>query len=218
MTQAPGRAERRARSTGPELRRRLPRLLLGLGLCGLGIALMVAAELGLGPWDVLHQGLSNLTGVPIGTMSIAVGAGVLLLWIPLLERPGIGTVLNVLVIGVVIDLALWVLPTPELLAARIPMMLAGPLLFAIGSGFYLGVGLGSGPRDGVMTGLARRGWPVGIARATIEFTALGLGWVLGGTVGAGTVVFAVTIGPLVHVCLPWLAMATPTPPGARSAR
>lgn len=218
MNAPPDRAERRARSTGPELRRRLPRLLFGLGLCGLGIAVMVAAELGLGPWDVLHQGLSNLTAIPIGTMSIAVGAIVLLLWVPLRERPGMGTVLNVLVIGVVIDLALLVLPTPEALAARIPMMLAGPLLFAVGSGFYLGAGLGSGPRDGVMTGLARRGWPVGIARATIEFTALGLGWILGGTVGAGTVVFAVAIGPLVHVCLPWLALREPTPPGVRSAR
>lgn len=218
MNAPPDRAERRARSTVPELRRRLPRLLFGLVLCGLGIAVMVAAELGLGPWDVLHQGLSNLTAIPIGTMSIAVGAIVLLLWVPLRERPGIGTVLNVLVIGVVIDLALLVLPTPEALAARIPMMLAGPLLFAVGSGFYLGAGLGSGPRDGVMTGLARRGWPVGIARATIELTALGLGWILGGTAGAGTVVFAVTIGPLVHVCLPWLAMSEPTPPGVRSAR
>jgi uncharacterized membrane protein YczE len=212
------RAERRARSTGPELRRRLPRLLFGLTLCGLGIAVMVAAELGLGPWDVLHQGLSNIAGIPIGTMSIAVGAGVLLLWVPLHERPGIGTVLNVLVIGVVIDLALLVLPTPGALSARIPMMLAGPLLFAIGSGFYLGAGLGSGPRDGVMTGLARRGWPVGIARAAIELTVLALGWGLGGSVGAGTLVFAVAIGPLVHVCLPWLELGEPTPPGVRSAR
>jgi uncharacterized membrane protein YczE len=213
------RAERRARSAGPELRRRLPRLLLGLSLCGLGIAVMVAAELGLGPWDVLHQGLSNLTGVPIGTTSIAVGAAVLLLWVPLRERPGIGTVLNVVVIGVVIDLALLVLPTPGGLAARIPMMLAGPLLFAVGSGFYLGAGLGSGPRDGVMTGLARRGWPVGVARATIEFTVLVLGWLLGGTVGAGTLVFAVTIGPLVHLCLPRLSLRDPLPPpGVRSAR
>jgi uncharacterized membrane protein YczE len=208
----------RERSTGPELRRRLPRLLFGLVLCGAGIAVMVAAELGLGPWDVLHQGLANLTGAPIGTMSIAVGAGVLLLWIPLHERPGLGTVLNVVVIGVVIDLALLVLPTPAGLGARIPMMLAGPVLFAIGSGFYLGAGLGSGPRDGVMTGLARRGWPVGVARAAIEFTVLGLGWVLGGTVGLGTLAFAVSIGPLVHVCLPWLAIPDPIPPGVRSAR
>jgi uncharacterized membrane protein YczE len=218
MKAPPDRAGPRARSKGWELRRRLPRLLFGLTLCGLGIAVMVAAELGLGPWDVLHQGLSNLTAIPIGTMSIAVGAIVLLLWVPLRERPGIGTVLNVLVIGVVIDLALLVLPTPEALTARIPMMLAGPLLFAVGSGFYLGAGLGSGPRDGVMTGLARRGWPVGIARATIEFTALGLGWILGGTVGAGTVVFAVAIGPLVHVCLPWLVLSEPTPSGVRAAR
>jgi uncharacterized membrane protein YczE len=222
-------AERAASSGGPTrsgLRHRLPRLVLGLTLCGLGIAVMVAAELGLGPWDVLHQGISNLTGVPIGTVTIAVGAGVLLMWIPLHERPGLGTLLNVVIIGVVIDLALLVLVTPSSFGARVAMMVSGPVLFAVGSGFYLGVDLGSGPRDGVMTGLARRGWPVGIARATIEFTALGLGWALGGTVGAGTVVFAVSIGPLVHLCLPWLALREPAhgeaprsgDPGLRSAR
>lgn len=242
MTRPIDRAAGRARPAGPGLRRRLPRLLVGLTLCGLGIAVMVAADLGLGPWDVLHQGLANLTGVPIGATSIVVGAGVLLLWIPLHERPGLGTVLNVVVIGVVIDVALLVLPQPASLGARTAMMLSGPVLFAVGSGFYLGAGLGSGPRDGIMTGLARRGWPVGIARATIEFTALALGWALGGTVGAGTVAFAVAIGPLVHVCLPWLALREPTdaelassppamddlhdphdpddplPPGVRSAR
>lgn len=204
------------------LSRRFPRLLLGLSLCGLGIAVMVAAGLGLGPWDVLHQGLANRTGTPIGTMSIAVGAGVLLLWVPLQERPGLGTVCNVLVIGLVIDAALLVLPTPDGLVLRSAMMLSGPLLFAIGSGFYLGVELGSGPRDGVMTGLARRGWPVGVARATIEVSVLIVGWLLGGTVGVGTVVFAVTIGPLVHLCLPRFAMRPrpigETPPGIRSAR
>lgn len=186
---------------------------------------MVAAELGLGPWDVLHQGLSRLTGVPIGTTSIAVGAGVLVLWVPLRERPGLGTVLNVIVIGVVIDLALLVLTTPETLWMRAAMMVGGPVLFGVGSGFYLGAGLGSGPRDGVMTGLARRGWPVGVARAGIEFTVLGIGWALGGSVGAGTLVFAAGIGPLVHVCVPRLALRErtgddldPPPPGVRSAR
>jgi uncharacterized membrane protein YczE len=184
-----------------ELRRRLPRLLFGLTLCGLGIASMVAAGLGLGPWDVLHQGVSRLTGIPIGTVGILVGALVLVLWLPLRERPGIGTVLNVLVIGVVIDLTLLVLPGPSHLGARVAMMLAGPVLFALGSGFYIGAGLGPGPRDGVMTGLARRGWPVGLARAVIELIVLALGWLLGGTVGVGTIVFAFGIGPLVHVAL-----------------
>lgn len=206
-----------------ELRRRLPRLLLGLVLCGWGIAAMVASELGLGPWDVLHQGLSVRSGIPIGTTGILVGMLVLIAWYPLRERPGLGTVLNVLVIGIVIDLTLLWLPTPGSLALRGLLLLAGPVLFAVGSGFYIGAGLGAGPRDGVMTGLARRGWPVGVARAAIELTVLVFGWVLGGTVGIGTLVFAASIGPLVHWWLPRLRLheVAPdgtTPPGLRSAR
>lgn len=185
---------------------RLPRLLLGLLLCGLGIAGMVRSNLGLGPWDVLHQGLSRLTGIPIGTVGIIVGFVVLGLWIPLRERPGLGTLLNVIVIGVVIDLTLLWLPEPQTLLVRAAFLASGPLLFGVGSGFYIGAGLGAGPRDGVMTGLARRGLPVGAVRAAIEVTVLVLGWLLGGTVGVGTVLFAVTIGPLVHVCLPRLAV------------
>jgi len=206
-----------------ELRRRLPRLLVGLVLCGWGIASMVASELGLGPWDVLHQGLSVLIGLPIGTMGILVGILVLALWIPLHERPGLGTVLNVLVIGIVIDVTLLWLSPPDSLAVRSLLMLAGPVLFAVGSGLYIGAGLGSGPRDGVMTGLARRGWPVGVARAAIEATVLALGWLLGGTVGLGTLLFAGLIGPLVHWCLPRLSIPDADvgdvrPPGVRSAR
>ncbi len=198
---------RRANHRRDQLRRRLPRLLFGLVLCGLGIASMVAADLGLGPWDVLHQGLSRLSGVPIGMVGILVGLVVLGLWLPLRERPGLGTVLNVVIIGVVIDLTLLVLSTPGALWLRTLMMLAGPVLFAIGSGFYIGAGLGPGPRDGVMTGLARRGVPVGVARAAIEISVLVGGWLLGGTVGAGTLVFAFGIGPLVHVFLPRLSLA-----------
>ena len=206
-----------------EIRHRLPRLLFGLVLCGWGIAAGVASDLGLGPWDVLHQGLSRHTGIPIGTMAILVGLVVLGLWWPLRERPGLGTVLNVLVIGIVIDVTLIWLSTPESLTLRVVLMFAGPLLFAIGSGFYLGVGLGSGPRDGVMTGLARRGWPVGVARATVEISILVIGYLLGGTVGLGTVLFALTIGPLVHWFLPRLRIpdADGEPlqaPGVRSAR
>ncbi len=207
-------------------RRPWPRLLFGLVLCGLGIASMVAADLGLGPWDVLHQGLSRVTGVPIGMVTIGVGALVLLAWLPLGERPGWGTVANVLVIGLVIDAALLVLATPDHLALRALMTTAGPVLFGVGSGFYLGAGMGSGPRDGVMTGLARRGWPVGVARTAIELGALASGALLGGTVGVGTVLFALTIGPIVHVTLPRLKVAEPPaarrwrrrPPGVRSAR
>lgn len=202
------------RPSPSELRRRLPRLLVGLVLCGLGIAVMVAADLGLGPWDVLHQGLSRMTGIPIGTVGILVGIAVLGAWLPLRERPGLGTVLNVLVIGIVIDLTLLVLDTPQALWLRWVMMAAGPVLFGVGSGFYIGTGLGSGPRDGIMTGLARRGLPVGWVRGGLELTVLALGWLLGGTVGVGTVWFAVAIGPIVHVALPRLALpdAPRTPP------
>lgn len=204
------RALLRANHRPAQLRRRLPRLLLGLVLCGLGISSMVAADLGLGPWDVLHQGLSRLSGIPIGMTAILVGLVVLGFWFPLRERPGLGTVLNVVVIGVVIDLVLLGLETPASLVLRWLMMLAGPVLFAVGSGFYIGAGLGPGPRDGVMTGLARRGVPVGLARTLLEVTVLVGGWLLGGTVGAGTLAFALGIGPLVHVLLPRLKLPDAT--------
>lgn len=202
-------------SPSPDLRRptwserrygvRLARLLVGLVLCGLGIAFMVAADLGLGPWDVLHQGISRLSGIPIGRVGIYVGGVVLLLWLPLPERPGIGTVLNVLVIGLVIDAVLLVLTTPDSMLLRVLLLCSGPVLFGIGSGYYIGARLGPGPRDGVMTGLARqRGWPVGRVRTGIELTVLAAGWLLGGTAGVGTVLFAVTVGPLVGFFLPRL--------------
>lgn len=196
-----------------ELRRRLPRLLLGLVLCGHGIAAMVVAGLGLGPWDVLHQGVSRLTGVPIGTVGILIGFVVLAGWIPLRERLGVGTVLNVIIIGATIDLTLLWLPVPTVMWLEVAAMASGPLLFGVGSGFYIGAGLGPGPRDGLMTGLARRGLPVGGVRAGLEVTVLALGWLLGGTAGVGTIVFAVSIGPLVHVLLPRLTIpgAPPTP-------
>lgn len=184
---------------------RFGRLLVGLVLCGVGIAAMVAADLGLGPWDVLHQGISGLTGVPIGTVGIFVGLVVLLMWLPLPEKPGSGTIANVIVIGVVIDLVLLVLDTPGSMVWRVVLLVAGPVLFGIGSGFYIGARLGPGPRDGLMTGLARkRGWKVGPVRTGIELAALALGWALGGTAGIGTILFAVTIGPLVQYFLPRL--------------
>lgn len=188
---------------------RLRRLVLGLALCGLGIALMVAADLGLGPWDVLHQGISRNTGIPIGTVGIIVGIVVLLGWIPLRERIGLGTVLNVVVIGVTIDLTLLLLDTPGPLWMRVVYLLLGPLLFGIGSGYYIGAGLGAGPRDGLMTGFARRGFPVHGVRTGIEVSALVVGVLLGGTAGVGTLVFALSIGPLVHVFLPWLTVGEP---------
>lgn len=182
------------------------RLLLGLLLFGFGIAAMVAADLGLAPWDVLHQGISNHTGIPIGTVGIGVGI-LLLLAFPLLkEKIGLGTVLNVLVIGIVIDVTLLWLDTPGSLAVRWVMMLSGIVLIAIGSGWYIGAGLGPGPRDGLMTGLAKRGINVGVVRTAIEIGVLGLGILLSGTAGAGTLAFALGIGPLVAFFLPRLAL------------
>ena len=185
-----------------ETRRRLPQLMLGLVVMGVGIALMVRGELGLGPWDVLHQGLSNRTGIPIGTVGILVGLPVLLLGLPLKVKLGIGTVLNVVVIGVVIDLFLWAVPETDHLAVQVAAMLGGVLGMALGSGLYIGAGLGAGPRDGLMTGLAERGaGSIRVVRTGIELTVLVLGILLGGNAGIGTVVLALSIGPLVQLFL-----------------
>ncbi len=189
-----------------ELRQRIPRLLWGLFLFGFGIALMVAADLGLGPWDAFHQGVSAHTPIPIGSVVIITGVVILVLWIPLKERIGVGTVLNALLIGVVMDLTLIWLETPAASIIRWFYLVGGIVIVGIGSGYYIGAGLGPGPRDGLMTGLARRGWPIGLARLGIELVALIGGWLLGGTIGAGTVLFALGIGPLVHVLLPRMTM------------
>ena len=188
----------------------MPRLVAGLVLCGLGIAFMVAADLGLAPWSVLDQGISHHTGIPIGTVSIIVGAVVLSLWWPLRERPGLGTVLNVLLIGLTIDAALLVLETPGSAAGRVAFLAVGIFLWGPGTGLYIGAGLGPGPRDGLMTGLAARGvGSIRLVRTGIELSALTAGWLLGGSVGAGTVAFAVTIGPLVQFFLPRLTVGVP---------
>jgi uncharacterized membrane protein YczE len=190
-----------------ELVRRLPRLLIGLVLFGLGVAMLILADLGLAPWEVLHQGISFRTGIPIGTVGIVTGALVLLLWIPLGERIGIGTIANVFLIGIVIDLTLWAAPD-EIAAVWMQwaLLVGGTLTVALGSGLYIGVGLGPGPRDGLMTGLSRRGIPIGFARAAIEISVLVIGWLLGGTVGIGTLVFAFGVGPLVGWLLPVFRM------------
>ncbi len=183
--------------------RRIGQLLPGLTLFGVGIALMVRADLGLSPWQVFHQGVSERTDLAIGTIVIITGVGVLLAWIPLRERFGLGTILNVALIGNVLNVTLVLLPeTLGSLPVRWAAMLGGVVLIGIGSGLYIGASMGPGPRDGLMTGLAKRGLHIGAVRAGLELSVLVVGWMLGGTVGAGTVAFAVLIGPLVAFFLP----------------
>jgi uncharacterized membrane protein YczE len=181
---------------------RVTALLLGLTGYGFSMAVMVRAGLGLDPWDVFHQGLAGRTGMTIGIASAVVGVAVLLAWIPLRNRPGIGTVANVIVIAVTVDAALTVLPTPTSLPVRAAMLVGAVVLNAISTVLYIGAGLGPGPRDGLMTGLvARTGLSVRLVRTSIEATVLAVGWLFGGTVGIGTVVYALGIGPLVQLVL-----------------
>jgi uncharacterized membrane protein YczE len=182
--------------------RRLPGLIVGLILFGLGIALMAEAGLGLGPWEAFHQGLGRLTGLEIGTISVLLGIPILLLWLPLGERPGVGTLLNVVLIGTATNVGIALLPSAIGLGAQLAMMLAGLLIIGLGSGLYLAADLGAGPRDGLMTGLHHRfGWSIRRARTLVEVTVLALGWLLGGTIGIGTLAFAFGIGPLVQFFL-----------------
>jgi uncharacterized membrane protein YczE len=178
--------------------RRFPRLLSGLVLCGAGVAFMVESDLGLPPWDVLHQGISFRTPLTIGQASIAVGLFVIVFWIPLRQVPGIGTIANAIVIGSTVDVVGAVMPDVETATSRWMLMLAGPVLMGLGSALYIGAGLGTGPRDGLMTGIAARGLSIRLTRTLIEGSALLTGWLLGGRFGAGTIVFAATVGPLVQ--------------------
>jgi uncharacterized membrane protein YczE len=188
-------------------------LLIGLAGYGFSMALMIKAGLGLDPWDVFHQGLAGRTGLSFGLITAIVGVGVLLAWIPLRNRPGIGTVANVIVIAVVVDASLAVLPAPSALPIRIALMIGSVVLNAVSTVLYIGAGLGPGPRDGLMTGLvARTGLSVRLVRTSIEATVLAVGWLLGGTVGVGTVVYALGIGPLVQLFVRltpkrWLAVS-----------
>lgn len=177
-------------------------LLAGLTGYGFSMAVMVRAGLGLDPWDVFHQGLTLHTPMTIGVASAVVGVAVLLAWIPLRNRPGIGTIANVIVIAVTVDAGLWLLPTPTSFPVRIAMMVSAVVLNAFSTVLYVGAGLGPGPRDGLMTGLVvRTGWSVRLIRTSIEATVLAVGWLFGGTVGVGTVLYAFGIGPLVQLFL-----------------
>ena len=187
------------------LPRRIVQLYLGLVLYGVSASLLVLAGLGLDPWDVFHQGLARHTPLAIGTWAIVVGGVVLLLWIPLRQRPGIGTLSNVVMVGGTMDVVLAVVSPPHALAARIACLLAGVFLNGVATGLYIGAGLGPGPRDGLMTGFAARGHSIRVVRTALEVTVLATGWLLGGTVGVGTVLYAVSIGPLAHVFIPFFS-------------
>lgn len=189
-------------STKRRLGRRLIQLYAGLALYGASSALLVEAGLGLEPWGVLHQGVARLTDLSIGVVSIIVGAAVLLLWIPLRQRPGLGTVSNVFVVGIAMDATLAAVPGVHPLAARIPLLLAGILLNGVATGLYIAADFGPGPRDGLMTGLHRRtGRSIRLMRTAVEVTVVVTGFVLGGTIGIGTVLYAVSIGPLAQLFL-----------------
>jgi uncharacterized membrane protein YczE len=185
-------------------------LYAGLVLYGVSMALMVRSSLGVMPWDVLHQGLARQLGWSLGSVTIVVGALVLLAWIPLRERPGLGTLSNVVVVGLAVDAVLAVLPAPGGLPGRAAFAAAGILLNGVATAAYIGVRLGPGPRDGLMTGLVRRtGGPLGPIRTAIEVTVVVTGWLLGGTLGVVTVLYALSIGAMVHVLLPRFAVAPP---------
>jgi uncharacterized membrane protein YczE len=199
-----GRARARKPARPNRLAARLVRLYLGLVGFGVSLALMVRARLGLDPWDVLHQGIARHLGVQIGWVTIGVSAIVLLAWIPLRQRPGLGTVSNAIVVGLVVNGALDVLPAPGPLAWRAVWLAAGIGLNALATACYIGAGLGPGPRDGLMTGIAARGHSLRAVRTVIELSVLAAGAALGGTIGVGTLAYALSIGPLTYVLLPRL--------------
>ncbi len=197
--------------SSPRVSRRLPlrytTLLIGLFLYGIAIAMMVQAAIGIAPWDVLSQGISIHTGIAFGWVTNLVGIVVLLLWFPIRQKPGIGTLLNVALIGPSAQLGLMTIPSPTILWEQILLFAGGLLLLAFATGLYLGARLGPGPRDGLMTGIHNRwGWKIWIVRASIELTVLVIGWLLGGNVGFGTLAFALLVGPLVHIAMPLLVI------------
>jgi uncharacterized membrane protein YczE len=183
--------------------RRVVQLIVGLALYGAGDGVMIHAGFGVDPWTVFAQGLSVHTGIGVGWITNILGLLVLLLWIPLRQKPGIGTIANILLVGTAMQVTITVLPPTDSLAARIALLVGGILMVAIASGLYIGAHFGPGPRDGLMIGMhARLGWPIWVCRGSVEISVLGIGWLLGGTVGIGTVAFAFGIGPLVGITLP----------------
>jgi uncharacterized membrane protein YczE len=212
----------RSRPLPARLPRRLTNLYVGLIAYGVSMALLLHSSLGNMPWDVLHQGLAERVHLSLGTVTVVVGALVLLAWVPLRQRPGLGTVSNVVVIGVVVDAGLALLPIPSALWVRIAFAAAGIALNAVGTALYIGARLGPGPRDGLMTGVvARTGWSVRWVRTSIEVAVVLTGWLLGGTLGPATVAYALLVGPLVHPLLPRLTVPVGPAPhrvGARDRR
>ena len=212
-----GRRSRTLAPLGPvaqlragRLPRRLAQLVVGLVLYGVTLAMIIRSTLGNASWDVLHQGMAQRLPISIGTAVIVMSLLVLLLWIPLRERPGLGTIANSFVVGVVADAVLRVLTTPDAIGLRVTLLVGGVLLNALATALYIGSQLGPGPRDGLMTGLHRRtGLPVGVVRTGIEVTVVALGWLLGGVVGIGTVLYTLAIGPLVQLLLPLFVVELP---------
>lgn len=192
--------------------RRGIQLAVGLVAYGVAIGIMLRAGIGVSPWDVLSQGITKVTGIPFGLVVVLVGAVVLLLWIPIRQKPGVGTVANILVIGPAAELGIWLVPQQTVWWMQGLVFLGGLALLALATGLYVGARLGPGPRDGLMTGIhARFGWPIWVVRTGIEVAVLAVGWLLGGQVGIGTLAFALLIGPMVGVTLPLLRVPEPAP-------
>ena len=193
------------------LPRRLVQLLVGLFLYGWSMAMMVRSGLGLDPWDVFHYGLAKHVPLTFGQVTIVVGALVLLAWIPLRQRPGIGTVLNIFVIGLSADFGLGIMSQPHNIVARIALLLGGIVLNGLAGALYVGAHLGPGPRDGLWVAITRRyGWSIRLVRTVIELSVLVIGWLMGGTVGVGTVLYALSIGHLNQFFLKHVQVAKPT--------
>lgn len=197
--------------SNPSIAHRIAQLVLGLFLYGIGISLMVRANIGVAPWDVLTQGFASQSGWSFGALTNVTGVVVLLLWIPIRQVPGLGTVLNVLMIGPSAQFGLWLLPDFDVLWQQIAVFAGGLAMLAIATGMYIGTNFGPGPRDGLMTGLHRRtGWPIGWVRTLIEATVLATGWWLGGDAGWGTLAFALAIGPMCALTMRWFTTGPPT--------